>query len=87
MGEAMTRSRAPSLPVITCAICGRPVERTEVWDDPADHSLTVKVWCHGQQDETRLGHDFLARLNGGEREQLRTGVAFAHKRLEERAHG
>ena len=60
---------------ITCAVCGRHVDKTEWWDDPCRAERVLRVYCHGAADEMRL--DF-ARLTSAELDALTVaqGVAF-----------
>lgn len=67
-------------PVIMCAICKKPVDSLEWWDDKASDVRIIRAKCHGDRDEMRIGLDDLYQMsrNGFPSE----GVAFSTKRLE-----
>lgn len=43
-------------PTITvhCARCRQPVDNQEIWRDDASMRYIVKVFCHGDKDESSL---------------------------------
>jgi hypothetical protein len=67
------------LPLITCAVCGKYVDRVEVMRNFADRSVGVKVWCHGDTDEMKVDEMIVAEF--GE-DQFREGTAFTTRRIE-----
>jgi hypothetical protein len=39
---------------ITCAVCRKPVQRTEWWDDYSKGDRVLRVYCHGATQDMRL---------------------------------
>lgn len=64
-----------TFPRITCAVCKKPVEAIEWWDDYARDDRAVQVYCHGATDQMRI--DF-RRLSSADLDALSQaeGVAF-----------
>lgn len=49
------------IPVIQCAVCGRPVDRVEAWRVVDSFVGTeIQVWCHGATDRMFLSDETLA---------------------------
>jgi hypothetical protein len=59
------------IPVIQCAVCGRPVERCEAWQDYSDLTWKFRVKCHGQTEECALD-----RIALDDRSEIVDAVAF-----------
>jgi len=68
---------------IRCAICDRPVERWECWEDPRTMSQKLVVYCHGDKDAMSLSFRDMAEMGPGELRRMAAseGVAFTTKRL------
>lgn len=65
------------LPSISCAVCKKPVDRVEVYENEMDLSLIVRAYCHGMRDEMSLPLNTMREYG---REILsQTGVAFQHQ--------
>ena len=39
---------------ITCAMCRKPVQRTEWWDDHSKGDRVLRVYCHGAMQDMRI---------------------------------
>jgi hypothetical protein len=67
---------------IMCAVCSRPVDRIEWFDDLIKRDRIIRVFCHGETDEMRLD---IYRLSCKEMRALEeaesSGVAFTTKRI------
>lgn len=67
---------------VKCAMCNKPVDRIEWFDEDFGHGKRVIVaHCHGERDEmrfdpVRLSLDALRQMEEGE------GIAFTTKRIE-----
>lgn len=38
----------------TCAVCNKPVERMEVWNDPMTFAKTYSAFCHGERQNVQI---------------------------------
>lgn len=43
------------MPLVMCAVCLKPVDRVEVFDDVRSYDKVFRVYCHGDMEEARLG--------------------------------
>jgi hypothetical protein len=69
-------------PVVTCALCARPVDRM-VWDRHDDrNAFSLTVHCHGDTDTMEIGPRDILNLYGM---KFREGTAFTTKRLAQAA--
>lgn len=64
-----------NMPRIHCAVCDKPVDRTDVVHLLPEKVLRIEVWCHGAQDSMEINAwdmspDMLAQLHN------QRGVAF-----------
>jgi len=66
-------------PVIICAVCNKPVEKLEWFDDFNSHARHITAHCHGDTDSMVLTETFLMDLVGAK--QLTEGVAFQTKKI------
>ncbi len=60
---------------ILCAVCNQPVESVEIFEQPLDMTVQVRVSCHGQTDEA-----ILTQVDLAEAQEI-VGVAFLRKSL------
>lgn len=51
----------PVLPLFTCAVCGRYVDRICAHHDTLTDEIDVTVECHGQREHLRLSHEVRVR--------------------------
>ncbi len=62
---------------IMCAQCHRPVERIERYTSLALNDTIYRVFCHGEEEETRLsGHTIVTAL------RIDPGYAFTTNRID-----
>jgi len=66
-------------PVIICAVCNKPVEKLEWFDDFNSHARHITAHCHGDTDSMVLTDAFLIDLV--DPKQLTEGVAFQTKKI------
>lgn len=59
--------------MILCAVCKRPVDWTEMWEDPIRMSTHVRAHCHGQVDQCEITDIFIIEAGA----PLTNGIAFA----------
>ena len=62
---------------IMCAMCGKPVDRVEWFDDPMNFQRVIRAHCHGKVDEMRLDSNQPVHIFKALRDAR--GVAFAGK--------
>lgn len=63
---------------ITCAICARPVDRVEWFDDLISMNRVIIAHCHGSKDEMRLSdRQLLALDKAARRGTILSAVAFS----------
>lgn len=65
---------------IMCAVCLKPVESVEWFDDYPTNERVIRVRCHGETDEMRLSNYDIV-LYGRQLENA-PGVAFSDRRKE-----
>lgn len=68
-------------PTVMCAMCNKPVDRMEFFDDHINDQQVLRVRCHGDWDEMRLSslevtYEAVEQINNS------VGTAFTTKRLE-----
>lgn len=66
-------------PVIMCAICEKPVDSLEWWDDKIEDERVIVAKCHGDRDAMRLSFSDLVKMTKAF--EPVEGVAFATKRV------
>lgn len=57
-----------------CAVCNKPVDQIEWFDDPANHVRVFRVFCHGKIEEQTLTDQMLFRMVPGT--EIAVGKAF-----------
>lgn len=68
-------------PTVMCAMCDKPVDRMEFFDDHERDEQVFRVKCHGRWDEMRVSKLDLT-LNLAEQLNNAVGTAFITQRLE-----
>lgn len=63
------------LPIPTCAICRRPVDRMTSWRDIRTDDFIVQAHCHGEVETTRIEARLLHSFNPRGLE-VKAGLAF-----------
>jgi hypothetical protein len=69
------------LPSITCARCGKPVDRTEARYDMAYRRTELRVFCHGDRDTCYINDELIEQLGPEGVKQLSSGIAFSSDRI------
>lgn len=73
----------PEIGTITCAVCNKPVDSWEFWEDPRDMTQKLRVHCHGDRDTMSVSMLDIARDGPALRDAVaRGGTAFTTKRIE-----
>lgn len=71
--------------IITCAVCGRPVDKLEIHRDDMFMVMRLKATCHGQVEWCTIEDQLVANLENTE-EQFSRGVAFSQRLIDEAPH-
>ena len=64
------------MPYPQCAVCGKPVDRVDRYDNPMSMHTEFKVWCHGDMQIAQISH-----LDVMEGWTPVAAVAFVHGRI------
>jgi hypothetical protein len=59
-----------------CAVCGKPVDRMEMFDDPLAWRRVYTAYCHGETEETVISRELMEDAIS-----ISAGVAFSQKRI------
>ncbi len=70
------------VPRIRCAICDKPVEKVEWWEEAHSREWVIRATCHGDTDRMSF---VIAAESEAMLEQIKTGegMAFTTKRIKE----